>query len=165
MKKRVVLYDLALPLWMLWLMPMTWFVVFPVKFMVDFFVIVLTMKSLKIPDIRRNSKLVIFRVWIMGIAAEIIGTSAIYVISEMRRNDDWWEKVCDAIWKHPSNNFCAFGIITICIVLVAFCIFLFNYKWCLEKADFDDIQRKKVALSLAVFTAPYWFYLPTEWFY
>ena len=100
-----------------------------------------------------------------GVAAEIIGTSAIYVISEMRRNDDWWEKVCDAIWKHPSNNFCAFGIITICIVLVAFCIFLFNYKWCLEKADFDDIQRKKVALSLAVFTAPYWFYLPTEWFY
>lgn len=40
-----------------------------------------------------------------------------------------------------------------------------NYKWALEKAEFQDIERKKVALSLTVFTAHYLFYLPKEWFY
>lgn len=38
-----------------------------------------------------------------------------------------------------------------------------NYKWALEKAEFQDIERKKVALSLTVFTAHYLFYLPKEW--
>ena len=51
MKKRITLYNVAFPLWLLWLMPMTWFVVFPVNFFIDLLVIVMTMKHLKIPDI------------------------------------------------------------------------------------------------------------------
>ena len=44
-------------------------------------------------------------------------------------------------------------------------VILFNSKWCLKKANLDAGQKKKVALSLAVFTAPYLFYLPTKWFF
>ena len=152
--------------WLEWLIPLTWPIVFPVNFLMNLIVLVLTMKYLKIPNRKQNVKAVLLRVWVMNGAANLIGTTIMFIIMQFDfgRNDVWWEKVCDAVWNNPWDNFCAFGIVTLCIVLVAFCIFMFNCKWCLEKTDFDDIQRKKVALSLAVFTAPYWFYLPTEWF-
>ena len=58
----------------------------------------------------------------------------------------------------------AFFWVTGCVLLTAFLIYRLNLGWCLKKADLDDGQKKKIALSLAVFTAPYLFYLPTVWF-
>ena len=155
------------PIWLEWLIPLTWTVIFPVNFLMNLLVLLLTMKYLRISNRKQNAKAVILRVWVMEGATNLIGTTIMLIITQFDfgRNDVWWEKICDGIWNNPCNNFGAFSLLTLCIVLVAYYIYRFNYKWCLEKADLDDTQRKKVALSLAVFTAPYLFYLPTEWFY
>lgn len=167
MKKRVTLYNVAFPLWLLWLMPMTWFVVFPVNFFIDLLVIVLTMKYLKIPDIKHNSKVVILRVWLMGFAADLIGSCVMYIIAsvDFGGHNQWREGIQDAMLNNPFQSNIALLLMTVGVIVSSFFIYLFNYKWCLEKASFNDMERKKVALSLAVFTAPYLFYLPTEWFY
>jgi hypothetical protein len=39
-------------------------------------------------------------------------------------------------------------------------IFIYNRYIVLRKADMTDVQKRKIALSLAIFTAPYLFYLP-----
>lgn len=155
------------PIWLEWLIPLTWTVIFPVNFFMNLLVLVLTMKYLRVSNRKQNVKAVILRVWVMEGAANLIGTTIMLIITQFDfgRNDVWWEKICDGIWNNPWENFGAFALITMGVVLVAFFIYLFNYKWCLEKADLDDTQRKKVALSLAIVTAPYLFYLPTEWLY
>ena len=74
------------------------------------------------------------------------------------------ENVAYPIGSNPFTNIFAFFWVTGCVLLTAFLIYRLNLGWCLKKADLDDGQKKKIALSLAVFTAPYLFYLPTIWF-
>ena len=52
-----------------------------------------------------------------------------------------------------------------CILISGICIYQLNFRLALKKAVPDTAIRKKLALSLAVFTAPYLFLLPTAWFF
>ena len=167
MKKTVTLYNLVFPVWLLWIVPLTWIVVLPVNFFIDLLVVVVTMKYLKISDMKQKAKAVIVRVWLMGFAADFIGSFVMYITTmlDFGLNDQWWEKIEYAVTYNPFQSGVAIFVVAICVILTAFFIYLFNYKWALKKAEFNDIERKKVALSLAIFTAPYLFYLPTEWFY
>ena len=61
-KNSIKLYNVIFPIWLLWLIPITWLVVLPANFFIDLLVVVLTMKYLKVPDIKMNAKSVIFKV-------------------------------------------------------------------------------------------------------
>ena len=52
-KKGVKLYNVIFPLWLLWLIPITWLVVLPANFLIDLAVVVLTLKFLQVPDIKK----------------------------------------------------------------------------------------------------------------
>ncbi|MDO4714626.1 MAG: hypothetical protein Q4B28_08605 [bacterium] len=49
------------------------------------------------------------------------------------------------------------------LLLAGVCIFLFNYYWIFAKTDLTSAQKKKLALALAICTAPYLFLLPLKW--
>ena len=57
-----------------------------------------------------------------------------------------------------------FGYVGIFILLSAILIYICNIMFCLNKLTLEMQKKKKLALFLAVFTAPYLFYLPVEWF-
>ena len=76
-KNDVKLYNVIFPIWLLWLFPVTWIVVLPGNFIVDLLVVVLTMKWLKIKDIKGKTKSVILKVWVFGFLADFIGTAAL----------------------------------------------------------------------------------------
>ena len=159
-KNSIKLYNVIFPIWLLWLIPITWLVVLPANFFIDLLVVVLTMKYLKVPDIKMNAKSVIFKVWIFGFIADFIGTASMVMSNLIDFNyktqlGKWWytNSVFSVLW------------VTVCVIITAFLIYLFNYKFCLNKLNLLDEQKKKIALSLAIFTAPYLFYLPTAWFY
>ena len=165
--KNVKLYNVLFPIWLLWLFPTTWLIVLPGNFLIDFAVVALTLKFLKVPDIIKTTKKVILRVWLMGFVADFIGTLAMITwnfIYEAGESEFLYDMMY-AINYNPFENIWAFLWVTICVILTAFVIYQFNYRWCLKKAEFDHEQRKKVALSLAVFTAPYLFYLPSMLLY
>lgn len=169
--KKVKLYNIIFPIWLLWLVPVTWIVVLPANFLIDLLVVVLAMKALKITDIKQNAKRVILKVWIMGFVADFIGTFAMFMsnlIDFDARTEfgKWWiSNISNAVSYNPFENFFSFIWVTVCVALTACLIYIINDKWCLRKADFSDEQRRRVALSLAVFTAPYLFFLPTECFF
>lgn len=169
-KKSIKLYNMIFPIWLLWILPITWIVVLPVNFVLDLLVVVLAMKCLKISNIKQNAKTVILRVWIMGFAADFIGTLAMFMSALIDFDYDtmwgkwWYSHITNAVYYDPFDNIFSFIWVTACVLLTAFFIYLFNYKWCLKKTDFGDEQKKKISLLLAVFTAPYLFYLPTKWF-
>ena len=50
----------------------------PANFAIDVLVVVLKMKLLKVSDIKRNAKIMILCVWIMGFIADFIGTIAMF---------------------------------------------------------------------------------------
>ena len=170
-QKYVKLYNIIFPIWLLWLIPVTWIVVLPTNFLIDLMVIVLTMKYIKIQDIKQKSKTVILRVWIFGFIADFIGTATMFLANiidfdyETQIGKWWYNNITNAVSFNPFDSIYAFLWVTVCVMLTAFFIFIFNYKFCLKKLDLSDNQRKKLALSLAIFTAPYLFYLPTALFY
>ena len=169
-KKDMRLYNAVFPIWLLWLFPVTWLVALPANFLIDLLVVVLTMVRLKIPDKKKTVKCTIWKVWIAGFIADFAGALAMsaMVLLPVRSIPvlgTWLaENVAYPIGSNPFTNIFAFFWVTGCVLLTAFLIYRLNLGWCLKKADLDDGQKKKIALSLAVFTEPYLFYLPTIWF-
>lgn len=160
-KKDIKLYNIIFPIWLLWLMPVAWIVVLPGNFIVDLLVIGLTMRYLKITDIKRRAKSVILKVWIFGFLADFIGTATMFLSILASESAD----SLTAVAYDPFDNFISFCWTAACVLLSAVCIYLFNYHYCLNRADLAGPEKKRLALSLAVFTAPYLFFLPTSLFY
>ena len=169
-KTSIKLYNVIFPIWMLWLIPITWLAVLPANFLIDLLVIVLTMKFMKVPNVKENAKRIILRVWICGFIADFIGTMAMLISNFINFNhnsklDDWWyDNIQNAVTYNPFESIYAILWVAVSILITSFFIYLFNYKFCLNKSTLDSKQRKLLSLSLAIFTAPYLFYLPTYWF-
>ncbi len=169
--KNVKLYNMIFPIWLIWLIPITWIVVLPANFIFDLLVIVLTLKYLKVENIKIIAKSIILKVWIFGFLADFIGTG-IMLLSNIIEFDyntpfgEWWNhKIANAVSLNPFKSIYAVLWVTICVVITAMIIYLFNYKVALKKSSLEEEQKKKLALSLAIFTAPYTFYIPTAWFF
>ena len=170
-KKSIKLYNVIFPIWLLCLIPMTWLVVLPANFLIDLLVVVLTMKYLKVKEIKLNAKSVILKVWIFGFISDFIGTASMFIANVIDFNYEtplgkwWYNNFTNAVSYNPFESIYAILWVTTCVIITSFFIYLFNYKFCLKKSTLDSEQKKKVALSLAIFTAPYLFYLPTAWFF
>lgn len=170
MKNRTTLYNMIFPIWMLCFFPQTWIVVLPANFIIDFLVIALTMKHLKITEVFKKSKKVILKVWVMGFVADIFGALGMISTSGIFSNNFssfgvWWSRnMSNQILFSTYSNPLSFIIVCLCVVLSAFMIYIFNYNFCLKKIDISNAERKKLSISLAVFTAPYLFLVPTQWF-
>lgn len=170
-EKKIKLYNMAFPIWLLWLIPITWFIILPVNFFIDLLVVVLTMKYLKIKNIKTLVKPAILRIWIFGFIADMIGTVLMIIpcLIQFDYNSQigmWWHRnLSNAIMYNPFESVYAFIWVTVSLIISAYCIYYFNSKFCLKKVDLSLIQKKKIALSLAVFTSPYAFYLPTAMFF
>ncbi len=164
--RNTKIYNVMFPVWILWLFPITWIVVLPANFIIDLCVVALTMKYLKMTDIKGKAKSVILRVWIMGFVADIIGSLFMFVGNLIDFGNEWiMDKVVIPLSTNPFDSIWAVLWVTLCTAFTGFLIYQFNKRWCLEKTDLTEEECKKIALSLAIFTAPYLFYLPTTWIY
>ena len=74
-------------------------------------------------------------------------------------------ELASAIQFDAFSHWGAFVIVTCAVVLTAYLIYVVNLKLSFRKLDISIEQKKKMALYMAVWTAPYLFYLPTIWFY
>ncbi|MDD4658792.1 MAG: hypothetical protein PHW26_07135 [Eubacteriales bacterium] len=142
-KKYIKLYDAIFPVWILLLWPKLWLAVLPANFLIDLVVVVLTLRCLGIKDIMQNAKSVIVKVWLYGLAADVIGAAAMLFNPQA-----YTYNIYTVLW------------ITGCVIISAFFIFRFNYKYSLETSSLDNSQKQKLALVLAVLTAPYMFFIP-----
>ena len=168
--KNVKFYNMILPIWLIWLYPVITAFVLPANFIIDSLVIIITMKVLKIENIFKKARSIILLVWVFGFIADFIGAALLFGSHMMRfsdsKADDWWyNNIVQPVAFNPFTSIYAFLCVTVSVVIVALLIYFINFKISLRKLDISMSQKKKIALSLAIFTAPYLFYLPTEWFY
>lgn len=171
--KNIILYNMIFPLWLLWLIPSTWIVILPANFLIDLAVLLITMHCLKISGRKEIVKRSVWKIWVFGFISDFIGTFFMFLVNIIDSFLDyrspltewWYNNLTNAVTYNPLSTPAAFLWTILCILISGSCIFLFNYHFCLRKAVPDRILRKKLALSLAIFTAPYLFLVPTSWFF
>ncbi len=168
--KSLTLYNMIFPIWLLWLLPPVSLLILPANFLWDMLILVLSMRALGITGALKKARSVIVRVWLCGFLADAVGALAMVFMSFIQPTRasvwaDWWyDKVMGPSVYNPLSNPYAFGYVGIFILLSAILIYICNIMFCLNKLTLEMQKKKKLALFLAVFTAPYLFYLPVEWF-
>lgn len=146
--KELRLYNILFPIWALMLIPTAWLVVLPANFIIDSLVILITMKMIGVLAKGEMYKKSIIKVWIFGFVSDIIGAAflllTMWVLELPNQGDDLYLTL-------PA------------MLIAAMFIFIFNYS--ISFKGYDRKIRFKMALSLAILTAPYTFLIPLEWIY
>ncbi len=167
MKKEVRLYNVFFPIWLLIIIPITWVVLLPLNFIVDSIVLFIALKFIiKNDDIKNSYKKSILKVWVLGFVADIIGASTL-LISQLgfsNLDNQFIDKLEEVNWNAFDNPY-AFIYMLISIIISGVAIFAFNYFLSFNKINLEKIEKVKVSLTLAILTAPYTFFIPSEWIY
>lgn len=161
------LYNMIFPVWLLWIFPTMWLIIMPANLIIDGLVIVLTLKFLKINAIKSVLKTVIWRTWICGFLADFVGCLLLFSVNLIKFSPEnslywWWNKNMLAVNYNVFANIYAFLLASFALFISAYLIYWFNSRFCLRDAPLSLKQRKQLAVSLAVFTAPYVFFLPSS---
>lgn len=165
MKQENKLYNVMFPIWMLLWFPQTWIITLPVNFIIDLFVLWVAMKRLQVSERKSKLKKAILKTWIAGFAADFVGGFLMLAVAFISDSAWWDEYMTSMIMANPFGSWCAFLWTTVCVFIAAVLIYFLNRKWCLKGLELTKEQMHKIALAMAVFTAPYLFYLPTIWFW
>lgn len=168
--KNIKLYNVFFPIWFLLLFPITWLIAMPINFVIDSIVILLSLKFLKIDDIFQKYKKVILKVFLFGFFADFVGAIFLFLMStlvgmggEQSSFFKWInDNIINSIMENPFNNLYAFILMTIAILISGLCIYYLNLKLSFKNVDLEAKDRKKLAFYMAIFTAPYLFYIPSE---
>lgn len=171
--KNLKLYNVFFPVWLLILIPFTWVIAIPVNFIVDSLVIFISLKFLKIEEAFQKYKKVIFKVFIFGFLSDFIGSVFLLLVTylgtiggESSAFIKWFEKnIVSYMMSNPIANIYAFTIVALAVLLAGICIYFFNLKISFKNLDIDEKDKRKMALIMAIFTAPYLFFLPVSLIY
>ena len=144
--KEIRFYNILFPIWMLMLIPTAWIAVLPINFIVDSLVILITMKAIGVKYKGKMYRKSILKVWLFGFVADMIGAGALLgaMYADIFRGDEIY-------------------ITLPAMLIAALFIFIFNYK--ISFKEYDKATRLKMAINLAIFTAPYTFLIPISWIY
>lgn len=169
--KEIKLRNVIFPIWLLWIFPITWIIIIPTNILIDSLVVVLGLKFLKLNNIKELYKKSIVRVVIFGFISDIIGSFVMLLpnliegIIKDKVVKSWlYDNMINSVNYRPLDNIYSFLWTTMALIISAFFIYFFNKKVSFKSLDIDDQLKKRLSIILAVFTAPYVFYLPTSWF-
>lgn len=164
-------YNVIFPIWFLWLVPLTWVVVLPANFLIDLLVVWLTLRCLRIESAGRQARAVIWKVWGFGFLSDFIGTAVLFPSMALDFNSRtpfgkwWYDNITSPVAYNPLKNPLAAAWVVLAVAAAGVCIYFFNKKISFRNTDLTPRQKHAAALAMAVFTAPYFFLLPMEWFY
>ncbi len=160
MKKK--LYNVVFPVWMiLILFPTFWLIALPANFLIDTIVLLISFKLLKIGEIKNAYKKTILKVWIFGFIADIIGSGVLTLMQFI----PGFENIVGDISYDPFSNVYAILLILMAVIISMIVIYALNMKFSFNKVNFDEKTKKKLAIILAIFTAPYLFFMPSKYLY
>ena len=161
-KTEIRLYTMIMPLWMIAaFIPQLWLIVLPANWLIDFLVLWLTMKFLKLERPGALAVRNVWLTWMFGFAADLVGGLLMIAPSlGMSVGKDLFYYGITRVLNNPFYDIWSFLWTTFGVVVTAVLIFIYNRYIVLKKADMTEVQKRKIALSLAIFTAPYLFYLP-----
>ena len=164
MKQKVKLYNVIFPFWLLIFLPSVWLIVLPGNLLIDFLVLFVFWRQQQVENKKALLMRSVWIVWIFGFLADLLGSLFLFLLQMLPLGEGFRDILADVSYN-PFASFPAFLIVLLGILLSAVFIYLFNRFFSFRKLPLSDGMKKKTALVLAVFTAPYLFLLPTSLFY
>lgn len=159
--KNKKIYNIIFPIWFLILVPVIWLIAVPLNFIIDSIVVILTLKIMKIEEYKEIFKKSIFKVFIFGFLADIIGAGVLTIPMLIGTNDE----IIQGINWDPYTNISSVIIIFIATLLSGIIIYLLNRLYSFNLPHVTEKNKKKIALIIAIFTLPYMFFVPTKVLY
>lgn len=160
--KQTRVYNVIFPIWMLFVFPQVWLIALPGNLLIDCAVVLLTLLALKHTQKKAVLKQVWWKIWLLGFAADFVGVAillpAMFLVSAASKDiRPLIEPVMYNCWKSPL----AFLWTAAAVALSGACIYFFD-KWAMRSCtQLTDRERHLTALSLAIITAPWMFFIPT----
>lgn len=161
MKRPVRLYNVLLPIWLLFVLPTVWLAVLPGNLIIDCAVVLLTLLALKHTDKKAVLRHAWWRVWLLGFAADFVGV--LFLLPTMFLLDflpEPWRFLLEPVMYNPFKSWLAFVVTLLAVALSGVCIYLFDRRALRSCATLNDRQRHIMALTLAIVTAPWLFFIP-----
>lgn len=158
MKRKVRLYNMVFPIWLLWIFPPAWLLILPGNLLLDGLVLFLVLTALHRADRKSRMRSLILPFWICGFLADFAGVAWMEVgrlVSDLSRT---WT-IYDA-FSHPA----AFAWTLSAIAVSGVCIYLLDRV--ILKGDLSPLPKRQqftTALTMAIVTAPWTFLLPNSW--
>lgn len=161
-KKDIVAYNLIFPIWSIIIIPPLFLLTMPANFIVDSLVCLIGLWLTSGP-IWKPYKKHIFKVFLFGYLADIIGAMPLVLLSCIAGYSDKENRFIEALSYNVFTRIDTTLLMTLIIALVGWLIYYFNRKFVFKT---EDPKRAHIlSLLLAIFTAPYFFYFPVDWFW
>ena len=71
---------------------------------------------------------------------------------------NWYKSLRDSIYEKPLDNIFAILTLSVLILLSRIINYKLNKRYTFSKLDIEKENKKKLALAIAIFTAPYMFF-------
>lgn len=163
-KKNVKFYNVLFPVWLLFLFPMTWLIVIPGNFLIDTAVLLIALYVFKVKEIKTFYLKTILWVFLFGFLADILG-GLVLLLTQFMGGDGWiYEFIVKPVAMNPFDNVYSFLYTLLAVIISGILIFVFNRFISFRKCN-DKKLKTKIALVLAIVTAPYLFLFPTTALY
>lgn len=165
--KTMRLYNIILPIWLLvWFPSWLWLGLIPANYLIDYLVTYLSMKKLGIEDCRQKASKHSWKVCLIGFFSDFLGAAfllGVLYLTDIILPNEIGESISYGLSWMP--NLYSVVIILIAIAISGVLIYVLN-RWMLKKdPELNMEQIRRIALNLAVFTAPYLFLIPSSLIY
>lgn len=139
------------------LFPPMLLILLPANFAVDSIMLLLLFQWLKLREKKEWYKKTILKTWGFGFLADVLASGVFVALSEAL--SDVFQDANVNVYRSVSS-FPSFLFTTAAVVLAGILIYIFQRKFVLKKLELEEGQKKKIALGMAILTAPYLMYLP-----
>ena len=164
-------YNLIFPVYGILLFPNPfWIILIPVNYLIDRFVLSLGLKREHVFEERTEQKAflhhTVWKICIAGFAADFIGASII-IFRDLYKSffsQETMQAINYAVYGTPFASSAGLIVFLLAILIAAVCIILFD-RHILIKAGLDAHTAVRIAVLMAVITAPYMILIPTNAFY
>lgn len=163
-------YNILLPIWMLIFLPTwLWLVLIPANYLIDR--IVLRWSLGDTPDKGLFCRKHTWKICLAGFLSDFIGALimfAVFMASAVSESGSsanaFLEKIAYGVGFNPFGSLAGFLAVSLSVAAAGAAIYLLDRR-ILIRAGLDIEQAKKSAMRLALITAPYLYYFPSEILY
>ena len=161
MKKPVQLYNVLLPIWLLWIFPQVWLIILPGNLVIDLLVLLIALAVLKRRDKGAIVKALWWKLWLLGFAADAVGVGWMVLgMFTAASGQGWWAENLTDITGSPFRTPLALAWTLAGVAIAGVCIYFFDKRAMKGCPLLAPRERHVAALLLAILTAPWLFLVP-----
>lgn len=160
MKKEVRLYNVILPIWLLWIFPRVWLIVLPGNLVVDCLVLTLTLLVLKHQNKKAVVKKLWWKFWLLGFLADFMGVAFLLLVGMAAENVSWLYDRVTPIFYNAFKTPAAFLVTLLGVGAAGVSIYVYDKPAMGSCGLLTERERHLIALTMAVVTAPWLFFVP-----